>query len=247
MTERRWKLLAIGVLAIVAAGAGAYIAYDQVLRGDQVAPISLPSTSTATTPPGLTSVAPGTFGPIGLAGLPGTWQIASGSMAGYRVREQLVSLSAESDAVGRTSVITGSATLVSAAGSLSVTAASFEVDMTTLVSDDNRRDGALREKGIEYDRFPTATFVLAEPISVPTAALSGAAVDVTLVGDLTLHGVSKRVEIPATAPLQGAQVQVAGSLTFPFSDFGMTKPSAGAVLSVSDDATLEFLVILVHA
>src|SRR5205807_9058153 len=41
----------------------------------------------------------------------GTWTVTSGSQAGYRVREQLASLPAPSDAVGRTSSITGSVTV----------------------------------------------------------------------------------------------------------------------------------------
>src|SRR5436309_15271812 len=41
----------------------------------------------------------------------GTWTVASGSQAGYRVREQLAVLSAPSDAVGRTSAIHGNTTI----------------------------------------------------------------------------------------------------------------------------------------
>src|SRR5438093_11842405 len=38
----------------------------------------------------------------------GTWTVAAGSQAGYRVREQLAGLSAPSDAVGRNSSVHGS-------------------------------------------------------------------------------------------------------------------------------------------
>jgi polyisoprenoid-binding protein YceI len=247
VSTRRRQLLAIGVLAVLAAGIGGYVVYDQVLRGDNVAPISLPSASAAASLTGLTTAAPGGSRAPLPAGLAGTWNVAANSVVGYRVREQLVSLPAESDAVGRTSAITGSATLISTTGGLAVTAAAFEVDMTTLISDSGFRDRALGEKGIAYASFPTSSFELSEPIAVPAAALTGTAVDVTLVGELTLHGAKRHVQIPAKAQLQGAQIQVAGSLTFPFSDFGMTPPSAGAVLSVSNDATLEFLILLDHA
>jgi len=50
--------------------------------------------------------ATGSSGPAG-----GRWSVASGSQVGYRVREQLAFLAAESDAVGRTSQVTGAATL----------------------------------------------------------------------------------------------------------------------------------------
>jgi polyisoprenoid-binding protein YceI len=248
MTPRRRRLTFLAVAAILAAAGGSYLAYDQFLRGDDVAPIGLPSGSLAAAVPGQASASPAPSGsPLGSAQLPGTWSVAEGSVAGYRVREKLASLEAESDAVGRTSAISGQATLAAAGDSVTVTAATFEADLTMLKSDQGRRDARLREIGIESGRFPTATFVLAAPVAVPAAALGGAAVDVTLVGDLTLHGVTKRVEIPAQAQLRGDQIQVAGSLTFPFADFGMEPPSIGGFVSVKEDATLEFLLILAHA
>jgi hypothetical protein len=39
------------------------------------------------------------------------------------------------------------------------------------------------------------------------------------------------------------KIQVAGSVTFPLSDFGITPPNVGGfILSISDQGTLEFLV-----
>ena len=65
----------------------------------------------------------------------------------------------------------------------------------------------------------------------------------TLVGDLTLHGVTKSVEIPAEARLVDGQVQVAGSLTFPLSDFDIVAPNVGGfIVSIADEGALEFLV-----
>ena len=89
--------------------------------------------------------------------LSGSWKIASGSKAGYRVREQLGGLPALSDAVGRTGAIKGSLTLSGTSGALTVTAASFDVDVSTLTSDDGRRDNRIRFIGLESDQFPSAT------------------------------------------------------------------------------------------
>jgi polyisoprenoid-binding protein YceI len=60
--------------------------------------------------------------------------------------------------------VTGSATLAEAGDTVRVTDATFTVDLTTLESDNGRRDGRLRQVGIESDRFPTTTFVLTAPI-----------------------------------------------------------------------------------
>ena len=84
---------------------------------------------------------------------------------------------------------------------------------------------------------------MTQPVEVPAAALAGTPSDVTLVGDLTLHGVTKSVEIPAQARLTDGQIQVAGSLTFPLSDFDISAPNVGGfILSIADEGALEFLV-----
>ncbi|MFL5777887.1 MAG: YceI family protein, partial [Chloroflexota bacterium] len=174
----------------------------------------------------------------------GTWTVGSDSVVGYRVREQLGGVSALTDAVGRTSSVTGEATIEPSGSSLRVTKASFEADLTTLKSDRTMRDNRIRTMGLESATYPKATFVLTEPIDVPAAALTGSTVDVTLNGDLTIHGVTRRVAIPAQARLANGRVEVTGSLTFPFADFGMTPPNVAGFVSVENDATLEFLVAL---
>ena len=102
----------------------------------------------------------------------------------------------------------------------------------------------MRSEGLQTDEFPTATFTLTQPVEVPAAALAGTATDITLVGDLTLHGVTKSVEIPAQARLADGQIQVQGSITFPLSDFAIEAPNIGGfILSIADEGTLEFVVL----
>ena len=67
----------------------------------------------------------------------------------------------------------------------------------------------------------------------------GATVEVTAAGDLTLHGVTKAVEIPLQARLEGGVVTVAGSLPITFADYAIAKPESMMVLSVEDAGTLE--------
>lgn len=106
------------------------------------------------------------------------------------------------------------------------------------------RDNRLRTDGIQTDSFPTSTFTLTEPVAVPAEATSGAQVDVTLHGDLTLHGVTKTVDTPAKAQLGGGLIQIAGSLAFPFRDFGINPPNVAGFVTVEDNGTLEFRVNL---
>jgi polyisoprenoid-binding protein YceI len=242
MTRNRTILALAAVLAL---GVGGYLAYDNVLRGDDLAPLALPSASTGATTTGVpiasaTPAASTTTDPGSETGVAGTWSVAEGE-AGYRVRERLASLSAESDAVGRTTDVTGSITLVAAGDAAQLTEGSLAVDTTTLASDEDRRDNRLRTEGLETDAFPTATFTITAPIDIPAGAISGTATDVTLVGDLTLHGVTKAVAIPAQAQLVGGEVQVAGSLTFSLADFDITAPNVGGfIISIADEGALEF-------
>jgi hypothetical protein len=57
---------------------------------------------------------------------------------------------------------------------------------------------------------------------------------------MTIHGSTQAVTIPMQAKLSGSQIEVAGSLTFPFSQFGMTPPNIGGFVSVQNNATMEF-------
>jgi polyisoprenoid-binding protein YceI len=129
-----------------------------------------------------------------------------------------------------------------------LTAGTLTVDTTTIQSDEGRRDNRLRSEGLQTDQFPEATFVVTEPVDVPAVALAGTPTDITLVGDLTLHGVTKSVQIPAQAQLADGRIQVAGSLTFPLADFDITAPNVGGfIISIADEGTLEFLVAFERA
>ncbi len=239
MTPNR---LILALVAILAIGIGGYLAYDNVLRGDDTAPLALatPDPSTAATtsadlrPSAAASTEPSTATSDG--SVAGTWTVTADSQAGYRVRERLANLDAESDAVGRTSDVTGTITVVETAGGAQLTAGEIAIDTTTITSDEDRRDNRLRTEGLQTDQFPTATFVLTQPVDVPAAAIDGTPTDVTLVGDLTLHGVTNSVEIPAQAQLTDGQIQVAGSLTFPLADFDITAPNVGGfIISIADE------------
>jgi polyisoprenoid-binding protein YceI len=125
-----------------------------------------------------------------------------------------------------------------------LTAGDLTVDTTTIASNESRRDNRLRTEGLQTDQFPTATFKLTHPVDIPAAALAGAATDLTLVGDLTLHGVTKAVEIPAQAQITNGQIAVTGSTSFPLSDFQIQTPNVGGfIVSIADQGALEFLVV----
>src|SRR6266550_3494697 len=234
MNNRRTLIAAIvgGALLLGAVGLG--IVYFVVFAGSSPQKLALsspaPSSSASTSPDS--------------SGGTGTWTVGSGSQAGYRVREKLAALSAPSDAVGRTTAVTGTLTLAQASSGYSVTAANFTVDVSKLSSDQSRRDQRIHSQGLQSDRYPTATFTLTSPIALAADAGDGQTIHLSATGDLTIHGVMKSVTIPIDARLTGSKIELVGSISFPFSQFGMTPPSIGGFVSVQNNATMEFQLLL---
>jgi polyisoprenoid-binding protein YceI len=222
--------------AMVLVGAGAGYALWQVFSGDAPPPVALRSLPASTASASASSSG-------STSGLHGTWTIDAGSgsladgsstYAGYRVEEQLSGIGANT-AVGRTQNVSGSMTI----DGTTITSLDVTVDMTTLASDDDRRDNSLRERGLQTDQFPTATFTLTQPIDVGSKPKDGETVDVTAVGDLTLHGVTKQVSVPIQAQLSGDRIQAITSLDVALADYDIEPPTGFLVLSIADTGTIE--------
>ncbi len=234
-SARAWLLSALA--GVVAVGAfGVLFIYFVLFSHSAPAPLALTSPAATIQSPALTSTE-----------IPGAWTVASKSVAGYRVHERLAFLSAPSDAVGRTSQITGGATITGSAGALTISAASFTVNVESLTSDQSMRDSHIQTLGLESAQFPHATFVLSSPVTLPTNATSGAEISVSLRGALTIHGVTKTVSIPVQARLTGSQIEVVGAITFPWGEFGMQAPNIGGFVTVDGTATMEFDLFLKHS
>ena len=239
----RWLVATLVVLGVVAAGGLWYVFF----RPAGPAPVALSSASPA---PAGSIVGPSLGpGPTKGATMPasavqGTWAIdpSASSFVGYRVQETLAGIGGNT-AVGRTSAVTGTLTL----SGTSLTAVSISADLTGLRSDDDRRDSQLHQRGLETDRFPTATFSLSQPIDLGTLPADSQAIEVTATGQLTLHGVTKTVQVPLQARIANGTIEVAGSVEIQFADYGIVAPTSFIALSVQDHGTLELHLFFTHA
>jgi len=228
--------LLTGVAGVVAVGAaGVLFIYFVLFSHSAPAPLALASPSAVGASPALTATE-----------IPGIWTVTTRSVAGYRVREQLAFLQSPSDAVGRTSQITGSATITGSASALTVSAASFSVNVQSLTSDQQMRDSHIQTLGLESAQFPEATFVLSSPVSLLANATSGAEVHASLTGALSIHGTTKSVTIPVSARLSGSEIEIVGSITFPWGEFGMQVPNVAGFVTVDGTAKMEFDLFLKH-
>lgn len=158
---------------------------------------------------------------------------ATGSFAGFRVDEELTI--GEVTAVGRTGEVSGSIRL----GAGGLEAAEITVDMSTIESDRPLRDGLTRQ-ALGTDQFPTATFVLSEPVALPADAADGAAFSLEAAGELTIKGVTNPAVFALDAQLVDDVIVVVGSTEVTFADYGVQAPSAPIVVSVEDHGIIEF-------
>lgn len=253
LVRNRWLAIGLGAVVVALLAGGAMGFSYLFLRDPAPAAVGLSNASptpTATSASGEASTDPAasaaatSSSPTTGTGLDGTWNVDpsvgsisdfSGSFVGYRVDEELATVGAAT-AVGRTPDVTGSLTL---AGS-QITAVEMSADLSTLQSDKSQRDGQLRRQALETDQFPTATFSLTQPMDLGSAPVDGQAIKATATGDLTIHGVTKSVEIPVEALLSDDVVTVTGSIDILFADYSISRPTSFAVLSIADHGTMEF-------
>ena len=167
------------------------------------------------------------------------FETASGSFAGFRVGEKLTV--GEVTAVGRTGGVTGSLTIEDG----TLVAAEITVDLTTIRSNDRRRETPIRNAVGARD-FPTAMFVLTEPVPVDVEALeAGSTILVDAVGDLTVKGTTNLVVLSLEATIAEPGVGlIIGSTEIFWEDFGVTPPRAPIVVSVEEHGILEFQLIV---
>lgn len=238
MSRRRIALFVTGAGLAASLAAGGYGIWYMFLRPPAPAAVSassapLPTVAASASP--ATAVVNDGDGTWVVNTTIGSFDDFSGSFVGYRVQEELAGIGGQT-AVGRTSTVSGSLTVESR----TVTTAEITADLTTLVSDDERRDMQLRRQALETDLFPTATFVLTESIELPDAGEDGTMQSGLITGELTLHGVTRTVEVPIEGGLDGGVVILTGSIDIVFADYEMEKPTSMIVLSVDDHGIMEF-------
>lgn len=260
LTRNRILLAAAGAAAVAVA---AFAVWYAVLRDDAPPPASLDaavgSVAEATATPGAASTpapaaeatsaggdasAPAATAAADGGGLTGRWTISEEgeTFVGYRVREELASIGATT-AVGRTSAVTGSLVFDGDA----ITSVEVEADVSQLESDDNRRDRAIRSRGLESRTYPTASFSLTEPIALGGVPAEGETIEAEATGLLTIHGETREVALALEGVLRGGLAFVAGSTEIVFADYGMDAPTAVIVLSIEDRGVMEFQLVFERA
>lgn len=162
-----------------------------------------------------------------------------GNEARYRVREQLVGVDFPNDAVGATKDITGRIVL-GADGKIARDQSRITVNVASLKSDRERRDGFLRRNTLSSDSFPTVTLAPTDVKGLPAQLPAAGPLSFDMVGDLTVRGVSKPTAWHVTATNDKGVYTGTASTKFTFADFQMTQPKIRILLTVADTIKLEY-------
>ncbi|MFN3822317.1 MAG: YceI family protein [bacterium] len=147
--------------------------------------------------------------------------------------------------VGRTNVIGGTVTFDHEDLSQPFTAL-IKVDLRTLSTDNATRDQHMRENYLHTDQYPWAVFQASGKIKTPSLRLmDGETAEVKPNGNLTIHGVTKEIEVSgiaryfaATPHLEklgfpGDVFRFEGSFSVNLKDFNIDRPQL-LVLKLSE-------------
>lgn len=227
------KSVRLVVIGLVVVGLGLVVGpwvYINLVKDDAPDALSIDDETNQTIPSGVAEE--------DITDANGQWRVVpnSESIVGYRVEEVLFGQNTEG--VGRTKEVEATLTI----DNNTVTTGSFTVQMGTLLSDAANRDRQFNNRIMETAKYPTATFVLEQPIVLPANAVSGEVVSTSASGALTLRGVTKNVTFPLQAQVDGARFQVVGNITIVFDDWGIPEPSVPGI-SVEPEGLLEFSLV----
>ena len=163
----------------------------------------------------------------------------AGNEARYRVREQLMGANLPNDAIGATKTITGMI-LAYPDGRIVKDSSKIVIHLDSLKSDKDRRDGFLRRRTLETEKFPTVELIPTEIRGFNGKLPASGTASFQLLGDLVLKGVPHPTVWNVTARAEGNDVAGLATTAFTFKDIGLDQPKVPVVLSVADTIKLEY-------
>ena len=164
-----------------------------------------------------------------------TFVVAEGSEVTFTVEEQLTRLPLPIEAVMRTEELSGE---VRVDGS----PVTITVDLHSLTSDQDRRDGYVR--GRMFPDHPTATFTVDGDQPLPDGFTDGDEVSTQVEGTLSIRGMEFPLTFDISARDDGNVVHLLGETTFTWADLGMDEPRAGIVVWVAEEVRVNMLLAL---
>lgn len=137
--------------------------------------------------------------------------------------------------IGKTSQATGFVT-VDIDDVMSATTGKFSVDLASLKTGIDMRDGHMRDNYLETAKYPNAVFEMTKVISADSDVLTDQTpVNIVVDGNFSLHGITKAITIPLTVTyfketestknrLPGDLLHIVGTFDILLSDYNIERP-----------------------
>lgn len=133
------------------------------------------------------------------------------------------------------SIIPASLRLVVKASSLEETGKDFTEPQKQIINKE------VHDIVLQPDQYPE---IVLQSTAVSLGRSSGGQYEIKIQGDLTLHGVTRRMNIPVRVTLNGNDMRAVGSFNIDRGDFNVKATSAfHGLVSVRDTVTLEFDIV----
>ena len=145
----------------------------------------------------------------------------------------------EVDVVGSTRNIEGQLQLNLADLSAPLGTNRFAVNLTTLSTDQSRRDNWIQQNGPQFSQYPLAEFVATGVEETPASYTEGETVQFKMLGDLTIREVTQSVTFDVTATLDGDTATGIARADLRMTDFGIEPPNFANTLTVADEFSVE--------
>jgi polyisoprenoid-binding protein YceI len=117
------------------------------------------------------------------------------------------------------------------------------IDAASYKTDSQSRDTNVKNSALEVEKFPTITFSGRWFSEIHKDGERSATLRV--LGQLTLHGVTREITVPLTAHIDDRGRFVAdGSYTLRYAEYGVKRPSMMmGLMATGDEATIDFHVV----
>jgi YceI-like protein len=216
----RWVLAAIAALAVVTVGA--VVLYVQ----EEPSAPALRLPAGAVYPPS---------GPLG-----GTWHVAAGSVAGFRVKQTVLGIGKYIG--GQTSAVTGTIVL----SGDQVISATLHVQLTAI-----RVSGKTQPQfgaSLGTSQHPVATFTLSAPVALSPGFVAGGTTTVQAAGHFVMNGITRLAIVTLSARRDGAVLQAAGAIPVSFARWAIMQPAGFGFLGyLASQGDAEFSLVLHRA
>jgi polyisoprenoid-binding protein YceI len=117
---------------------------------------------------------------------------------------------------------------------------SITVQTGALTTDNNLRNGAIRDLILNSGSFPVVTFTPTSIEGLPAQGAVGETYALTITGDLSVRDVTREVTFEASVtPVSESRIEGSAATTISRSDYGLTIPSVPNVADVGDEVILE--------